>query len=42
MTREKAANGLDFDALRLGIEGNDPDLVSSFYTDDAELNIFNA
>jgi len=42
MTREKAANGLDFDALRLGIEGNDPDLVSSFYADDAELNIFNA
>jgi hypothetical protein len=27
MTRGKAEKGLDFEALRLGIEGNDPDYV---------------
>ena len=37
MTQRKAANGLDFDALRLGIERRDPDLVLGFYTVDAQL-----
>jgi hypothetical protein len=37
MTQRKAANGLDFDALRLGIERRDPDLVLGFYTEDAQL-----
>jgi hypothetical protein len=42
MTREKAAKGLDFEALRHGIERCDPELVLSFYADDAELSIVNA
>jgi hypothetical protein len=42
MTQRKAANGLDFDALRLGIERRDPDLVLGFYTEDAHLSIVNA
>jgi hypothetical protein len=42
MTRRKAAKGLDFETLRLGIEGNDPELVLGFYADDAELSIVNA
>jgi hypothetical protein len=39
MTRGEAAEGVDFEALRLGIEGNDPELVLGFYADDAELTI---
>src|SRR3712207_4033757 len=42
MTRGKAANGLDFEALRLGIERCNPDLMLGFYADDAELSIVNA
>ncbi|MEJ7816104.1 MAG: nuclear transport factor 2 family protein [Rubrobacter sp.] len=42
MTERKTANGLDFEALRLGIERCDPDLVLGFYTEDAELSIVNA
>jgi hypothetical protein len=37
MTQRKAANGLDFDALRLGIKRRDPDLVLGVYTVDAQL-----
>ena len=42
MTQRKATEGLDFEALRLGIEGNDPELVLGFYAEDAELSIVNA
>ena len=42
MTRGKAEKGLDFEALRLGIEGNDPDYVLGFYAEDATLSIVNA
>ena len=42
VTQGKAAKGLDFDALRLGIERSDPDLLLGFYVDDAELSIVNA
>ncbi len=42
MTRGKAEKGLDFEALRLGIEGNDPDYVLGFYAEDAQLSIVNA
>jgi len=35
-------NGLDFEALRYAIERCDPDLVLSFYTEDAQLSIVNA
>lgn len=42
MTERKAANGLDFECLRLGIERCDPDLVLGFYAEDAELSIVNA
>jgi hypothetical protein len=42
MTQRKAANGLDFKALRLGIERCDPDLVLGFYAEDAQLSIVNA
>ena len=42
MTQRKAADGLDFEVLRLGIERCDPDLVLGFYADDAELSIVNA
>jgi hypothetical protein len=42
MTQRKASNGLNFEALRLGIERRDPDLVLGFYADDAELDIVNA
>jgi hypothetical protein len=41
MTRGKAEKGLDFEALRLGIEGNDPDYVLGFYAEDAQLSIVN-
>ena len=42
MTQRKAGEGLDFEALRLGIERCDPDLVLGFYDEDAELSIVNA
>lgn len=42
MTRRKSGEGLDFGALRLGIERCDPDLLFGFYADDARLNIVNA
>jgi hypothetical protein len=42
MTQEKAANGLDFEALRLSIERCDPELVLGFYAEDAQLSIVNA
>ncbi len=42
MTQRKADKGLDFEALRLGIERCDPDLVLGFYADDAQLSIVNA
>jgi hypothetical protein len=35
MTQRKAAHGLDFEALRLGIERCDPNLLLGFYADDA-------
>ncbi len=39
MTQRKADKGLDFEAMRLGIERCDPDLVLGFYAEDAELSI---
>ena len=42
MRRRKATKGLDFEALRLGIERSDPDLLLGFYVDDAALSIVNA
>jgi hypothetical protein len=42
MTQGKAGNGLDFEALRLGIERCDPDLLLAFYAEDASLSIVNA
>ena len=42
MTQRRAANGLDFEALRFGIERCDPDLILSFYAEDATLSIVNA
>src|SRR5215212_1395207 len=42
MAERKAANGLDFEALRQAIERCDPDLVLGFYVGDAELSIVNA
>jgi hypothetical protein len=42
MTVGKASNGLDFEALRLGIERCDPDLMLAFYAEDARLSIVNA
>ena len=42
MTQRKADKGLDFEAMRLGIERCDPDLVLGFYAEDAELSIVNA
>ena len=42
MTQRKAGKGLKFEALRLAIERSDPDLVLSFYTEDAHLSIANA
>ncbi len=42
MTERKAAKGLDFEALRLGIERCDPALILGFYADDAKLSIVNA
>jgi SnoaL-like domain len=42
MTRRKAANRLDFAALRRAIEQCDPDLLLAFYAEDASLSIVNA
>ena len=42
MTHPKATNGLDFEALRRAIEGNDPEFVLGFYAEDAQLSIVNA
>jgi hypothetical protein len=42
ITQRKADGGLDFEALRLGIERCDPDFVLGFYAEDAELSIVNA
>jgi hypothetical protein len=42
MAEGKAANGLDFEALRHAIERCDLDLLLGFYTEDAELSIVNA
>jgi len=42
MTRREAARGLDFEALRLGVERCDADLMLDFYSDDADLSIVNA
>jgi hypothetical protein len=42
MTQRKAADGLDFEALRLAIERCDPDILLGFFADDACLSIFNA
>jgi hypothetical protein len=42
MTQRKADTGLDFEALRRGIERCAPDLVLGFYAEDAQLSIVNA
>jgi hypothetical protein len=42
MSQREAGERLNFEALRLAIERCDPDLVLSFYTDDAHLSIANA
>jgi hypothetical protein len=42
MTQRRAANGLDFEALRHAIERCDLDLILGFYAEDAELSIVNA
>jgi hypothetical protein len=42
MAERKAANGLDFEALRHAIEQCDLALMLGFYAEDAELNIVNA
>ena len=42
MSQRAAGERLNFEALRLAIERCDPDLVLSFYTEDAQLSIANA
>jgi SnoaL-like domain len=42
MKQRRAANGLDFEALRHAIERCDLDLILGFYAEDAELSIVNA
>ena len=42
MSQREAGERLNFEALRLAIERCDPDLVLSFYTEDAQLSIANA
>ena len=42
MIEEQTTRGFDFAALRVAIEGGDPDLLLGFYTEDAELRIVNA
>jgi hypothetical protein len=42
MAVRKAANELDFEALRQSIERCDPEIVLGFYAEDAELSIVKA
>jgi hypothetical protein len=42
MAKRKDDTGLDFGALRLGIERCDPDLLLGLYAEDAHLSIVNA
>ena len=42
MTQGKPGNGLNFEALRLGIERCDPEFLLGFYAEDAKLSIVNA
>ena len=42
MTKGKYDRALDWEALRLGIERRDPDLLIGFYAEDARLSIVNA
>ena len=42
MTQGKPGNGLNFEALRLGIERCDPEFLLGFYVEDAKLSIVNA
>jgi SnoaL-like protein len=42
MTQGKPGNGLNFEALRLGIERCDPEFMLGFYAEDARLSIVNA
>ena len=42
MTHGKASNSLNFEVLRLGIEGCEPEIVLSFYAEHARLSIVNA
>ena len=42
MTEGKTAGRLDFEALRIGIERRDPELVLGFYAEGAKLSIANA
>jgi hypothetical protein len=42
MPKRKADEGLDFEALRRGIERCDPDLVLGFYAEDARISIVDA
>lgn len=41
MTEQKAAGGLDFEALRRAIEQSDAETLASFYADDAEVYTIN-
>ena len=41
MTQRKADTGLDFEALRLGIERGDPGCLIGFYAEHAHLSIVN-
>ena len=41
MTQGKPGNGLNFEALRLGIERCDPEFLLGFYAEDARLSIVN-
>ena len=42
MTQGKPGNGLNFEALRLGIERCDPEFILGFYAEDARLSIVKA
>ena len=42
MIEEETTRRFDFGALRNAIEGGDPDLLLSFYAEDAELRVVNA
>ncbi len=41
MTEQKTASGLDFEALRRGIEQSDAETLIGLYADDAEVRIVN-